>query len=167
MGYRSKILNIIQNSLLQDEDVSSEILKLMFEKHGANHITKTIVDIQQLESERLKSEREQLLQGLQDSVHINSHIFKELLEGDNKNVRIYKNSLFTNMYLPHFINIMKSHYPKGMTTFHSSSSKWIFSKFKNVIFENINEYREGGESYSWAKRFGHLDYMELVIKNNK
>lgn len=159
---------VLSSGLMTEEQVARELVNIIYEYYQENLLT-LILQIQQMDIDRIKREKMILYRGLEDGMHGMSILSEYLLEENTSrqakdSAKFYFEPDDGNIAM--LINIAKAYFPNGTSEGASKSGKWFFDKFVSLLKNNKEKYLEGGDSYDWAKSLNHCDYIDLVLKKN-
>ncbi len=163
---RKKLLEIIQNPLLDDSMIESKLMDMVYERNKGKTL-QMFLKIQELDKQRIERELNLQMMAVSSGMHSLTHIIRLLTE--NKTSR--KAKLFIEMLLngegglSYIIDIGKAVFPKGKPTTHSNNGRWFFDKLEQQIVNNRESFKSGGDSYSWATNYNHLDFINLILEN--
>lgn len=168
MKIKEKLQQLLElTPFITEEILIEEMLNIVYSYHKKNTL-KLFLQIQELEKKRIQEENNLLYRGLQDAMHLGAHGARELLENKtSKQAKDYFKCVFKSKNIAYVINICKAYFPNGTSEGASNNGKWFFEQFVTILKENKDRYLEGGKSYEWAKIFDHLNYINLVLENNK
>jgi hypothetical protein len=122
----------------------------------------TMVD--DIRKEQLHKEKMVLYHGLEDAMHSMSHFSSKIDEGDMVALKAVNQIYFdpTDGNIAFLINIAKAYFPDGTYGHAAQSGVEFFNKFRDLLRKHKDQYLTG-DSMEWAKRFGHYEYIKLVL----
>jgi len=122
----------------------------------------TMVD--DIRKEQLHKEKMVLYHGLEDAMHSMSHFSSKIDEGDMVALKAVNQIYFdpTDGNIAFLINIAKAYFPDGTYGHAAQSGVEFFNKFRDLLRKHKDQYLTG-DSMEWAKRFGHYQYIKLVL----
>ena len=158
-------LSALKIGLVTEAQVLEEIVQFVYDRYKENTLT-LFLQIQELDKKSKDKEYLFLYQGLQDAVHGMSGLARDIIENKtkmqvNERVKFY----FKEDNIAMLIQICKAYFPSGNCNGASTSGKWFFEKFKEILIRHKSKYIKGGDSYQWTINMGHNDYIDLVLNN--
>lgn len=171
MGLIDKLKDLIYKfeSIYIGEELKVEDVVELLYNHTEGDLLPHFMIIDKLNKEKAKKEKLVMYQGTQDAIHQVSNLSQQLLEEKTaRQVRDSAKYYFNNEEgnIASLINIAKAYFSDGETHAASRAGVWWFNKFVTLLRDNSGRYLEGGNSHKWAKDFGHLEYIKLVLKKN-
>jgi hypothetical protein len=162
---RQKLHDILGNPFVEsDEELNGLVIQALYDENKSQ-LSRILADLQQKERNELEKQVNGVVHALDRSVGNFCHVSRLLL--DNKTS--HKSKGFLNeIYgddgwgVPYLIDICKNLYPNCSAEYGSNNDRWFFEKFKDTLMPVIDEFLEGGDSYDWAKSFGHIDYIKKM-----
>jgi hypothetical protein len=125
----------------------------------------TIID--DIRKKRIQEEKNVLYNGLQDAMHFMSHMSGLIDENRTKDLKGLNKLLFdpTDGNISFLINIVKAYFPDGTYGHAAQNGVEFFNKFRALLRKHKDQYLTG-DSMDWAKRYGHYDYIKLVLEKD-
>lgn len=146
-----------------------DVIELLY-KHTDGDLLPHFMIIDKLRKEEQKKEDFIKYQAIQDGMHQVSTLSRYLLEEKTaRQARDIAKYYFKREdgNVSSLINIAKAYFKDGTSKGCSLNGVWWFNQFVTLLNKNKCKYLEGGISHEWAKDFGHLEYIKLVLEKNK
>jgi len=119
--------------------------------------------------ERERLEAKELLNltrnGLQDAMHLVSNFSEYSINNKLAKCKSLTNDIIFGENIANIIHIMRAYFPKGNDVFASKAGKSLFNKFVEQLLKCKEYYVVGGKHRDWADRYGHSEYIDLVLSN--
>ena len=152
--------------VLPDSHIDSLMLDLVYSRNKENTM-KLFLEIQEKDKKRIKKKNQKLYMGLEGAMNSFVGLSRALLDGKNKRkANDYLDLIIKDGNIAYMIDVCKAYFPDGKPGGASNNGRWYFEQFKNMLLENKENFEEGGKDRRWAKSFDHLDYIELVLKED-
>jgi hypothetical protein len=163
------LLNELENYCLalksgcDDKTIIDKLIKLVYGFYQENTFP-LFLAIQKLERDKMKEEVAIMYGGLEDSMNNFVSMARPLLEDKNNRAKLMAKEIMFSDNLAYLIRICKAYFPDGKPHTAAQNGRWMLDAFVQILKENKSKYIIGGSSYDWAKNFGYVDYINLIIK---
>jgi hypothetical protein len=146
-----------------DDDILYHLLNYLYDCTD-KRLLELFIKIDEIEKLHLRRKEQILALGLQDAVHAIAAFSRDI---SLKNLEHANKQYFEddNYSIPFLINIIKAHFPDGISDDKSPAVVEVFNKFLNLLVKNKERFLTGVSS-NWSKDYGHYDYLKLVLEKN-
>ncbi len=151
---------------LPEQYIENDIIQYIYNKNKEK-TAGLFLKLQGLERKEMKAKLLDHYHASREGISNVTIIANELLKGNTREAKKSAKYLFEENNVASIIHTIKIHFPDGNADGESVLGHWYFDKFVDMIINNKEKYSKGGDFYGWMETYGHVEYIEMIIKKYK